>query len=175
MGRQFPPREGERILQDLMAHLKPEKTILHQSITLFGEAARVFDAGAIEGAALLCRATLEAACYVFLYRDRSTSMWWRFNPPRTRDGKIRQVSLEEMKRAIAKRGVLSDEQMAALGRIQEDGNLIAHVAARQEVAMVSAPQEGDVSKARLWLTGDEALRDLQDTANILQTLLELPG
>ncbi|HEX9340459.1 MAG TPA: hypothetical protein VF992_04730 [Thermoplasmata archaeon] len=175
MEGQFPPKEGERILQDLMAHLKPEKTILHQSVTLFGEAARVFDAGAIEGTALLCRATLEAACYVFLYRDWSKGMWWRFNPPRTHDGRIRPVRLEEMKRAIARRGVLSDEQMAALGRIQEDGNLIAHVAAKQEVAMVSAAQEGDISKARLWLTRDEALRDLKDAANILQTLLELPS
>ncbi len=41
--------------------------------------------------------------------------------------------------------------------------------------MVSAAQEGDISKARLWLTRDEALRDLKDAANILQTLLELPS
>ncbi len=135
---EYPPKEGAKIMRDLMSRLRPEKWTLHQSVDLFGDATRAFDAEATEGAALLCRAALEAACYVYLYRDKDSKLWWKFNPPRYPDGRLKRLRFETLMEAVRKQGVLSTEHMEALARIKDDGDLIAHIAERQEREMSSA-------------------------------------
>ncbi len=173
--------EGHRIWEEFIHHptITPAdpKTIwpwfaLSETVSLFGQATLAFDAEAHAGTALLCRSTLEAACYVFLTRRKmegQESAFWT-DPPRWLDGKPRKVEFEELKSAIAKKGVLTEKQNKDLERIQEEGNVIAHLVSRTDRSLFQPLDER--RKLRLWISQDEALGDLRDTAAIVKTLAD---
>src|SRR5438477_5289021 len=56
---------------------------------LFDQATFCFDAKAYDAVCIMCRATIEAACYVFLTRKREVGLL--ISPPRTLDGRVRKV------------------------------------------------------------------------------------
>ena len=148
------------------------------SSVLFLDAIRAFDARAIHGATVMCRATLEAALYGFLTRKK-VGAGWQFYPPRKLSGEMREVRFEELADAITKRGILTEDQKKNLKRIQEDGNVSAHFAARLERAtqhrrtyLETDRMEFEFSDDLLWIgfTEKEAWRDLRDTFSILRRL-----
>ena len=168
-------------------------SVLGNAHNLFGEAVAAFDARAEEGASLICRATMEAACYLFL-TSKPGKKGIREDFPLTLDGKVRQVQFEELRRAIGKRKILSQKQVAALSRIQKNGNLIAHLASQHATQIRAFEKEArrvnkevlskkgltDEERMRIemkvrsilrfWLTAEEVLDDLTDAASILKAL-----
>ncbi len=191
------PKTGQEIWNKLNAVLDSRLTeyysVVGDAHNLFGEATAAFDAGAIEGAALICRATVEAACYLFLATKQSDE-GIVLEYPYTLDGIVRQVRFDELRRAIIKRGILSKRQIAAIKRIQENGNLIAHLASSHAGQIEAFEREAQrfnleieprndltqeqrireemkvQSKLRFWLSKEEVLDDLIDAASILMTL-----
>jgi len=172
-------------------------SIIAEAWTLFGQAARAFDADVHTGNVLLCRASLESAFFQFLTR-RYVNGALDVKNPLTLSGEIRSVEFEEIAQAIKKRVKFSDKQLEAISRIQQDGNFIAHFANRrvkgvqrwgEEAIRVSkeitermtqkfvTPEEWRRAyeeidkKVKIWVTRDEALKDLQDTASILATVV----
>ena len=191
------PKTGKEVWKKLNNVLKPRMvdyySILGNAHNLFGEAAQAFDARAIEGASLIIRATMEAACYLFL-TTKPTKKGIREVFPLTLDGKVRQVQFEELIRAIIKTKILSSKQERAIRRIQKNGNLIAHLASHHATQIRAFQKEAKrvnkevLSKKgltdeermriemkvrsilRFWLTQEEVLDDLNDAASILKTL-----
>lgn len=188
---------GQEIWNNLNNALKSRMneyyTILGNAHNLFGEAVKAFDAHAHEGTSLICRATLETACYLFLTSYPGKDGVEIVNPL-SLDGEIRAVSFEELARAIRKRRILSLKQVNALGRIQKNGNLIAHLASHHAKVIARFERESrrfnreivprkdlsDEERAKFerkvlntlkfWLDEDEVLEDLRDTASILLAL-----
>jgi len=175
---------------------KIDKTmdIFGEAYILFTQAALAFDSAVYHGAYLLCRATLDTGFYSFLTRkwqkDRVIS-----ETPRTLDGEIRTVFFAELAEAIRKTGILSNDQVRAVARIQEHGNFIAHFAHRQErqirisamkaVRLVQQLSAKGSSKSEMaaafkrvslesmfWMDSAKVLQDLRDTTSILETLID---
>ena len=159
---------------------------------LLGQASRALTAGAYAGAVLLCRSSLEAACYLFLTRRRSKKDIVT-DKPLALDGRLRTVYFNELVNAIKEKRVLSKEQLKNLQRIQRNGNFIAHIAQRQESDVHRltknvarrrhdlyhlvihshskiTPLPQDIREVRFWIDDNEVLEDLYDSASILQTL-----
>jgi hypothetical protein len=80
-------------------------SIFPESYTLLKKAVESYDAGAIEGAVLICRAALEGAFLIFLsmhwYDENSFDVIF----PTTLDGKLRQVKFDELREAVKKKVV----------------------------------------------------------------------
>jgi hypothetical protein len=190
------PKTGKEVWDRLIKGLSEQGgeyyAVLGNAQNLFSEAIQAFDGRAIEGASLICRATVEAACYLFL-TNKPTKNGIREDFPLTMDGHVRQVQFEELKRAIARKRVLSQKQLKAMSRIQTNGNLIAHLASQhatqirrfeKEVRRVNRyilSKKGltDDQRVRIeikvrsilrfWLDQEEVLDDLVNTASILLT------
>jgi hypothetical protein len=147
--------------------------VLSHSIGLLREALKSYDSSSPNATALLCRATVETAGYLFLTRRKGPgALVYDLDPPRTLAGAIREVSFEEIKGGLVRTGVLSDTLLAAVSRIQVDGNFVAHLAAKQDRELDRAFTElhtkvklGDFSPAisRMEISQDEARQDLEDT------------
>ncbi len=191
------PKSGKEVWDKLNEDLKPRMveyySVLGDAHNLFGEAVAAFDARAVEGASLICRATIEAACYLFL-TTKPSKRGIREYFPLTLNGEVRQVQFEELRKAIVKRGILSTKQVHALHRIQKNGNLIAHLASQHATQIRAFEKEARrVNKEvltkkgltdeqrhriewkvrsilRFWLSAEEVLDDLTEAASILRTL-----
>ncbi len=183
----------DKLHKDLVERDGEYYAVLGNAYNLFSEAIQAFDGRAIEGAALICRATVEAACYLFL-TNKPAKNGIREDFPLTLDGQVRQVQFEELKRAIARKRILSQKQLKAMSRIQTNGNLIAHLASQHATQIRRFEKEARrvnryiLSKKnltndqritiemkvrnilRFWLDQEEVLDDLVDTASILLTL-----
>ncbi|MFQ5910426.1 MAG: hypothetical protein ACE5IJ_06865 [Thermoplasmata archaeon] len=138
----------------------------------FREATLAFDAGAYLGTSLLCRSSLEAAFYAFLTRSKQTELHWAVHLPTYLDGTRRVLRFAELKRAmkksISKYGVLPDELKQSLDRIQDHGNVSAHLSSRRD--KLTWFESRFLDGISLWIGKDEALEDLEDTARILKRL-----
>jgi hypothetical protein len=150
-------------------------TSLSDAFLLYNQAAIAFDARAYPAACLMCRSTVEAACYLFLTRKEST-----IYTPMTLDGEVRNVYAGELTRGIRKTKALSDHQLNSLDRIVEHGNLIAHLAERcdKKAIHILRSIKGIAENKQLWLEENDAVSDLEDTMTILGTLaysIERPG
>jgi len=95
---------------------------------LFDQATYCYDAKAYDAVCIMCRSTIEAACYVFLTRERKFGTL--IKPPMTLDGRVRKVSFDELERGVRK--VLSEDQNKALLRIKELGDFIAHLVEKSD-------------------------------------------
>jgi hypothetical protein len=193
------PKNGKDVWEKLKHDLEPPLslyyTVLGNPDLLFSEATQAFDARLTAAASLLCRATLEAACYLFLTtKPATTRKGIKENFPLMLDGEVRKVQFDELIRAVKKAKILSPNLNKALSRIQENGNLIAHLGnihAKQitkferearrfnkEIAHKKGITEDQRLREemkvrrilRFWIDADEVLEDLIDTASILQTL-----
>ncbi len=191
------PKTGKEVWDKLHKDITDKQggyyAVLGNAFNLFSDAIQAFDVRAIEGAALICRATVEAACYLFL-TNKPTKNGIREDFPLTMVGQVRQVQFEELKRAIARKRILSQKQLKAMSRIQVNGNLIAHLASQHATQIRRFEKEARhanrylLSKKgltddqririemkvrknlRFWLDYEEVLDDLVDTASILLTL-----
>ena len=147
---------------------------------LFQDAVRAFDAEAYTGTSLLCRAVLEGVFYSFLTRSvaRDTGTV-TYHLPTDMTGKLRRVSFDEILRAMRKSsrkyGVFSDELLDAARRIQERGNVLAHIGTHEDktvwyrdVTMKRPPLHRSLAVGK-----EEAWKDLWDTAAILKRLARL--
>jgi len=158
--------------EDLWHSLKEDPNIkrFHEifdlGLTLFGEAARSFDIGALFGSAILSRSSLEATLYVFLTRskDGQGEKVWVVHHPMRLDGSPREVGFAEIIQTIGKREILSLNQMASARRVQEDGNVIAHVASRRD-RILSGKTRG-----KSWISKNSAWENMEDVAGIILTL-----
>jgi hypothetical protein len=154
-------------------------SFLGDAFLLYGQAATAFDARAFPAACLMCRATVEAACYLFLTRER-TQTGFTIYTPMTLDGEVRNVYAGELTKGIRKTKALSDYQLKSLDRIVEDGNIIAHLAERSDKKAIRILRtlKTIAPNKQLWLEENDAVRDLEDTMTILGTLaysIERPG
>jgi len=193
------PKTGKEVWKklkhDLEGPLSAYYAVLGNAEFLFSEATQAFDARLTAGASLLCRATLEAALYLFL-TTKPTQRGIKENFPLTLDGEVRTVQFEELIRAAKKAKILSPELSKALSRIQENGNLIAHLANTHAKQITKFEREARrvnkeiLSKKgisqdrrlreeirvrrilRFWVEYDEVLEDLIDAASILKTLAQ---
>jgi hypothetical protein len=103
---------------------------------MFEQATHSFDTKSYDAVCLLCRSTVEAACYIYLTR-RKERVAGRLtgtlsDPPRKLDGAVRKVPFPELQGTIRQRNVLSDAQLKSLDRIKNDGDLIAHIAEKSD-------------------------------------------
>jgi hypothetical protein len=188
-------RVGERIWKDFnKAHNDwgwRTLSIFPESHTLLKKAVESYDAGAIEGAVLLCRAALEGAFLIFLSIRWSDEESFDIVFPTTLDGKLRQVKFDELRDAIKKKVVFSEGQLLAIDRIHEDGNFVAHFASRkikQRMARSEKYRKWEAAhkdatnlegldavnsilrSEKFLMTRKEALQNLRDTANIMLAL-----
>ena len=186
---------GERIWKDYnKAHNDwgwRTLSIFLESHTLLKKAVESYDADAIEGAVLLCRAALEGAFLIFLSIRWSDEKSFDIVFPTTLDGKLRQVKFDELRDAIKKKVVFSEGQLLAIDRIHEDGNFVAHFASRkikqrmarsEKYRKWEAAHKGatDLEKLeavndllrleKFLMTHKEALQNLRDTADIMLAL-----
>src|SRR2546428_1336202 len=131
-----PAQEAARMWKDLNEHpglsfpvdgtASWTNLAMVSPVLLFRQALIAFGAGADAGTALLCRSALEAALYVFLTRRKmegATVAHW-IDLPMDRDRKWRRAQFNELKNEVIHRKVLSLPQEAAVGRIQDQGNII---------------------------------------------------
>jgi hypothetical protein len=141
-------------------------------VLLFGQALTAFRAGADAGTALLCRSALEAALYVFLARRKmeGTQVAHWVEPPVGPSGKWARVGFEELKKEVISRKVLSPHQEEAAARIQDQGNIIAHLVSRSDEEIFRPHERGEA--LQLWVTRQQALEDVRDTAEIFKTLAD---
>ncbi|HEV2119481.1 MAG TPA: hypothetical protein VGS11_05185, partial [Candidatus Bathyarchaeia archaeon] len=170
--------------------------IFQEGYFLFRKAAESFDAGAIEGSVLLCRATLESSFLIFLSVQWGSDSSFAIVYPTTLDGKLRFVGFDELRDAVVQRVSFSEEQITAIDRIHQNGNFVAHFASRrikQRMARVERfkkweaqnenATESDRIKAvdklldseKSWISTVEALQNLDDTRSILLTLGKATG
>ncbi len=169
-----------------------ELLIVYYARVPFEEATHAIDARVYFGTAVLCRSSLETAFFVFLF-GRWESGRFFIDYPRTKTGKKRRVSFEELRKEIMKAINFPQSALDAIRRIQEHGNLSAHFGAlriegtqgwEQEVLRENArllqnnptPEkwrqlnERLQRDAKIWVTPTQALADLRETAGILSIL-----
>ena len=159
-----------------------------EPLLLFGEAVSSFQARAYSATSLLCRATVEAAAYIFLTRKPAFTMkgqsrkgaWQVVRPQKNRNGKqvFVRVGLERLLRHLKDRRFLEEGLVGDLERIKDHGDVIAHVAARLFDIFDLPPNR----EPRLWVSKDQARADLRDAerflivlSNIIETRPELMG
>jgi hypothetical protein len=188
-------RGGEKVWKDFnQAHNEwgwRTLSIFPESHLLLKKAVESYDAGAIEGAVLLCRAALEGAFLTFLsirwYDEDSFDIVF----PTALDGKLRQVKFDELREGIKKKVVFSETQLESIDRIHEDGNFVAHFASRkikQRMARSKKYRKWESShrdatarekleaannllkSEKFLMTWKEAFQNLKDTADIMLVL-----
>jgi hypothetical protein len=144
---------------------------------LFDQATRSFDVESYDAVCLLCRATVEAACYLYLTRKKQRIDGKIFgtlsDPPRRLDGSVRRIPFPELQSGIKKKKVLSEEQLKDLERIKEHGDLIAHLAEvtdRNIWRSVAKNPDKNPFDAIPKIGEVEASKDLEDTISIIRTV-----
>ncbi len=103
------PKNGkdvwEKLKHGLESPLSLYYTVLGNPDLLFSEATQAFDARLTAAASLLCRATLEAACYLFLTtKPATTRKGIKEKFPLTLDGQVRKVQFAH------KKGITEDQR-----------------------------------------------------------------
>jgi hypothetical protein len=88
--------------------------------------------------------------------------------PLSLDGTLRRVTMEELIQAVVKRNVLDAEQAKHLRRIKENGDVIAHWAAKVDKAFMTALAKGDSED--VGTNPLQVYRDLRDAVSILTAL-----
>ena len=147
-------------------------TPLPLALDLFSDAVKSFAANAILGAAVMCRATVDTACLIFLtYSKAGEGNHFRSDLPRGLDGKVREIYWEELRGGVAR--VLTERDMANLKRIREHGNVPAHLGDKylkgiEAAVILRDPPEAE--RRRPFASQTEGWKDLQDTARILERL-----
>ena len=187
-------RVGEKIWNHLYEALKDRISkaffILPEGYTLFRKAVESFDVGAIEGAVLLCRATIESAFLLFLSIQWYSESSFNIVFPTT------ELTFKQLRDAVLKRVRFSEKELTAINRIREDGNFVAHFASRmirQRNSRVERFQKWESNKNNVTdadrikavnkllrsekslVTRVDALQDLRDTASIMLTLGKAAG
>jgi hypothetical protein len=189
-------REGARIWKELNSSVGKKKLdfiyyMISSGHTLFADAARAYDAGTYLGTVLLCRATLECTFFLYLTREWNEFGALKVERPMRLDGKVRDPDFAELANAVNERVRFSTREMKAIGRIQEHGNDVAHVASRLDKESLRILEEVEriqkgvyekrmnkretrrayekVNKRLIFFpTQESALQDLRDTARVLR-------
>jgi hypothetical protein len=189
-----PEKIGEQIWKDFHEALQDRVSkaffILPEGYTLFRKAVESFDVGAIEGAVLLCRATIESAFLLFL------SIQWHSETSFDIVFPTSELTFKELRDEVKKRVRFSEKELTAIDTIREDGNFVAHFASR-----MIKQRNSRVERFRKWesnrnnvtdadrikgvnkllrlekslVTRVDALQDLRDTASIMLTLGKAAG
>ncbi len=157
---------------DIQTHLNTY-SIFSQAYALFGQASMILAVKAYAAVGLMCRATAEAACYLYLTRKKEGALV-TIDPPMTLDKKVRKVSFQELRNGIKRAKVLSDEQLSKLDRIAGHGDLVAHLAEKTDRIVMrrfDQNQNPDPENLQIWLDEKHAVEDLEDAMDILLTLV----
>jgi len=174
VGEKQPQDFWQRLLEQFdIATYRNTYSIFSQAYALFGQAAEILKVKAYASVGLLCRATVEAACYLYLTRRKEGALL-TIDPPMTLDGRVRRVLQQELQNAIRKAKVLSYQQLSNLERIVEHGDLIAHLAEKTDRAVMrnfELDRNSDPNRVQIWLDEKGAVEDLEDTMDILLTLV----
>ena len=170
--------------------------LLTEGYVLFGKATQAYDAGIFEGAVLLCRTALESTFLLFLSIRWHDDNFFNIDYPTSLDGKPRRVEFDELRSAVTQRLEFSKAAAEAINRIHEDGNFVAHWAARkikqrfklsEELKKWEAANNNVTGLDRIkavmalyksilfLITSDVALRDLRDTSSIMLTVCNAMG
>jgi hypothetical protein len=181
------PDSASPIWDDLKADLGADYVL---AVSLFGpayillsDAIRSYNAHAYEAASAMCRATVEASCYVFLTRARRLppNTGWSIEWPKYLDGRPRNVYIDELSRALRPKKVLTSDDFKAISRIKDNGDLSVHAAAKHDKdlnRLILDPERTGLTSGdpiRLWVSKEEAHRDIVDSALILRKLVKAAG
>ena len=144
---------------------------------LFEQATRSFDAESYDAVCLLCRSTVEAACYLYLTRKKVRAgriTGTLSSPPRKLDNSLRRIFFEELRKGVSEKKVLSDKQLTNLVRIKKHGDTIAHIAGASDEKLWRSVEKKklnfDPFNIVPRIQEDEASEDLEDTISIITTL-----
>ena len=149
------------------------------SVQLFHQSTRAYDAGAFDLASLGCRASLESACFVFLTTSKVSDGAWATSSLRKLDGTARRVTFTELFEGVKARRVLRKEQLEELDAIKEHGDFVAHMseaperhmgAFAQNLPALIASSPDRPPEFEKGFSPLEIERDLVAGANILLTL-----
>lgn len=183
----------ENFVKELGDDFLFSQILFHPAYGLLSDAIRSYDANAVQAACAMCRAATEAGCYVFLTRryDKipggTGGKAWLIDYPKTLSGTPRDVSFGELSAAVKERKVLSPDEFVALRRIQEDGNLTVHLAARQDRGLhdltnrfdprTRGPREHEplTPSIRLGVSKEEAYLNIRDSTRIILRLVRSAG
>ena len=167
------PQRGMEFIKGFLLDLRPH---IAYPTHLFGQAARAFDGASTLGTSILCRAALEAAyCWFFQW---TTDVGGQREPisgadgPKLLPGQDRpgdHVNFGAIMQLMREGKVLSSAQLEASERIRRNGNWVAHMIQITDRDRRKSPNPLDWTP---WITDREAWADLEDTADILQTLEE---
>jgi hypothetical protein len=159
--------------------VEANSSILLESWLLLEDAAKALDAGAPLSASVAIRAAVEAGAYNLATRLRIP---YGYMPqPRRNDlGELRRLYQDRLRDLLLETGALSGELLTSFDRIEEDGNLVAHVAEKNEKRTPSwllenqkrtaLGQEG--TQMYLFPREAEVRADLEDCAVILRSIAE---
>jgi hypothetical protein len=112
---------------------------------------------------------LESAIYTLKYTKRKGLMSWDLlEPPRNENCEYEIVPMSKLLKFV-KNKVTMDE-LCEINRIKDDGDFVAHIADRLNREKQQAETTEKMAKIRLWLSEEEALRDLKNTAVLLKVL-----
>ncbi len=136
------------------------------------DAERALAAGIDSAASLLCRAAMENAMFAFLNgrADPDSPLLLTMEAPRLLDGNIRDVSFEELRRAVLARNVLPKDEADALHAIQRHGNEIAHTLSAFTRAVAKLPKDRTGYEKFMRPEKGEAARDVRNANAILTRL-----
>jgi len=102
-------------------------------------------------------------------RDNLSKGTARIFFPKTKKGLDAVSKFADLIEEVCRRKVLSAGQCERLRRIKRDGDAIAHLADRHvKVLRPQGPGREDI----LWITEEQAWQDLEDTKDILLTMVE---
>jgi hypothetical protein len=144
-------------------------------LNIFSDATKAFVANSTTGAAILCRAAIDAACLTFLVYVKvgGDVPGFRIDIPRGLNGIMRRaIPWSELRDALRKSEVLTEDELRIVDRIREHGNLVSHQMERYLKWIDTLRDEsGGNKKARTaWILQSETWMDLKDTARVLERL-----
>jgi hypothetical protein len=111
--------------------VEANSSILLESWLLLEDAARALDAGAPLSACVAIRAAVEAGAYNLGTRLR-IPYGYMPQPRRNGLGELRRLYQDRLRDLLLETGALSGELLTSFDRIEEDGNLVAHVAEKND-------------------------------------------
>lgn len=150
------------------------ETPLSLALSLYSDATKTFAANSTPGAAILCRAAIDAAClgYLVHWKEEGQEHTFRIEIPRGLDGRTRDVPWSELRGAVRESRLFSDDELLIIDRVREHGNVIAHQMERYLKWVDSVGREPPAGKKAksAWISQSETWDDLKDTSWVVERL-----
>ncbi len=150
-------------------------------LDLFRQAVNAYTSGDYDAAALVCRTAVEESLFEFLTRRWIPETGWGIVAPENLPKDLGTTTLQDLRLAISYRKTLTAQEEESIGRIQDDGNTIAHAAkrlregtkyVRSKFSTGQQPTKGELRGPDLWVSQREVLDDLRSTAAVLRRVFD---